>query len=99
MEQEHETRRGVTAVALCSDEGASCLIPHIIAELREPCPCCRPGLTLTGQTRDGRPVTIALERGYIDIRRCEDWTKKILDVKNLTASWKKKDATRFSPKG
>ena len=40
-----------------------------------------------------------LERGYIDIRRCEDWTKKILDVKNLTASWKKKDATRFSPKG
>lgn len=44
-------------------------------------------------------LDIALERGYIDIRRCEDWTKKILDVKNLTASWKKKDATRFSPKG
>ena len=31
-------------------------------------------------------LDIALERGYIDIRRCEDWTKKILDVKNLTAS-------------
>ena len=44
-------------------------------------------------------LDIALERGYIDIRMCEDWTKKILDVKNLTASWKKKDATRFSPKG
>ena len=26
-------------------------------------------------------LDIALERGYIDIRRCEDWTKKILDVK------------------
>ena len=25
--------------------------------------------------------------------------KKILDVKNLTASWRKKDAARFSPKG
>lgn len=44
-------------------------------------------------------LDIALERGYIDIRRCEDWTKKILDVKNLTASWRKKDAARFSPKG
>ena len=67
MEQEHETRRGVTAVALCSDEGASCLIPHIIAELREPCPCCRPGLTLTGQTRDGRPVTIAVKKGVLEV--------------------------------
>ena len=44
-------------------------------------------------------LDIALERGYIDIRRCEDWTKKILDVKNLTVSWRKKDAARFSPKG
>ncbi|OPZ65878.1 MAG: hypothetical protein BWY85_00237 [Firmicutes bacterium ADurb.Bin506] len=44
-------------------------------------------------------LDIALERGYIDIRRCEDWTKKILDVKNLTASWRKKDAARFGPKG
>lgn len=44
-------------------------------------------------------LDIALERGYIDIRRCEDRTKKILDVKNLTASWRKKDAARFSPKG
>lgn len=44
-------------------------------------------------------LDIALERGYIDIRRCEDWTKKILDVKNLTASWRNKDAARFSPKG
>lgn len=44
-------------------------------------------------------LDIALERGYIDIRRCEEWTKKILDVKNLTASWRKKDAARFGPKG
>jgi len=43
-------------------------------------------------------LDIALERGYIDIRRCEDLTKKILDVKNLTASWRKKDAARFGPK-
>ena len=41
----------------------------------------------------------ALTKCNIDIRRCEDWTKKILDVKNLTASWRKKDAARFSPKG
>lgn len=50
-------------------------------------------------TLSQRMETAALERGYIDIRRCEDWTKKILDVKNLTASWRKKDAARFSPKG
>lgn len=67
MEQEHEARRGVTAVALCSEEGASCLIPHIIAELREPCPCCGSGLTLIGQTRDGRPVTITVKKGVLEV--------------------------------
>lgn len=41
-------------------------------------------------------LDIALEQGYIDIRRCEYWTKITLDVKNLTASWYKKDAARFS---
>jgi hypothetical protein len=43
-------------------------------------------------------LDIALEQGYIDIRRCEYWTKITLDVKNLTASWYKKDAARFSGK-
>lgn len=42
-------------------------------------------------------LDIALERGYIDIRRCEDWTKKILDVKNLTASWRKKGCSAVQP--
>lgn len=41
-------------------------------------------------------LDIAMEQGYIDIRRCEYWTKMTLDVKNLTASWYKKDAARFS---
>lgn len=43
-------------------------------------------------------LDIALEQGYIDIRRCEYWTKLTLDVKNLTASWRQKDAARFAPK-
>lgn len=188
----------MTAAVLCTEETATCLIPHLISELETPCPCRRhDGLYLTGTSIDGRQVSItvkkkevsatngkpgeltaiskakdlvshtmwasnkvfpksvrftlsqrmetaaldvleclieaneifprsaaetaerldlqkraltkcklllnlldiALERGYIDIRRCEDWTKKILDVKNLTASWRKKDAARFSPKG
>ena len=40
-------------------------------------------------------LDIALERGYVDTRRCENWTEKILDVKNLTAAWKKSDELRF----
>lgn len=41
-------------------------------------------------------LDISLEQGYIDIRRCEYWSKLTLDVKNLTAAWRQKDATRFS---
>lgn len=43
-------------------------------------------------------LDISLEQGYIDIRRCEYWSKLTLDVKNLTAAWRQKDATRFSQK-
>lgn len=41
-------------------------------------------------------LDIALEQGYIDIRRCEYWTGLTTDVKNMAASWRKKDAERFS---
>ena len=40
-------------------------------------------------------LDIALEQGYIDIRRCEYWTGLTTDIKNLAASWRKKDAERF----
>jgi hypothetical protein len=40
-------------------------------------------------------LDIALEQHYIDVRRAEFWAKLTLDVKNLTAAWYKKDASRF----
>ena len=40
-------------------------------------------------------LDIALKQGYIDIRRCEYWTGLTTDIKNLAASWRKKDAERF----
>ena len=40
-------------------------------------------------------LDIALEQGYVDIRRCEYWTGLTTDIKNLAASWRKKDAERF----
>jgi len=58
----------MTATVLCSEETASCLIPHIITELREPCPCtARPGLYLTGRTYDGRPVSITVKKGVLEV--------------------------------
>lgn len=39
-------------------------------------------------------LDIALEQGYVDIRRCEYWTGLTTDVKNLAASWRKKDVER-----
>ena len=39
-------------------------------------------------------LDIALEQGYVDIRRCEYWTGLTTDVKNMAASWRKKDAER-----
>lgn len=41
-------------------------------------------------------IDIALEQNYIDIRRCEYWTGLVTDVKNMAASWRKKDAERFN---
>ena len=32
----------------------------------------------------------------VDIRRCEYWTGLTTDVKNMAASWRKKDAERFN---
>ena len=40
-------------------------------------------------------LDIALEQGYVDIRRCEYWTGLTTDIKNLAASWRKKGAERF----
>lgn len=56
------------AVTLCTGETAACIIPHIISELRTPCPC-RPsdGLFLTGETHDGRPVNITLKKGILEV--------------------------------
>lgn len=39
-------------------------------------------------------LDISLEQGYVDIRRCEYWTGLTTDVKNLAASWRKKDVER-----
>jgi len=56
------------AAILCTAETASCLIPHIIAELRTPCPCGQSQeLHLTGNTYDGRPVTVTIKRGVFEV--------------------------------
>lgn len=38
-------------------------------------------------------VERSLKKGFIDKRQCELWTKKALDVKYLTAAWKKSAKT------
>ena len=40
-------------------------------------------------------LDIAKTHGQSDIRACEFWTKRVLDVKYMTAAWRKKDAARF----
>lgn len=40
-------------------------------------------------------LDIAKNHGQIDNRACEFWTKRVLDVKYMTAAWRKKDAARF----
>ena len=40
-------------------------------------------------------LDIAKTHGQIDNRACEFWTKRVLDVKYMTAAWRKKDAARF----
>lgn len=39
-------------------------------------------------------IQIVLELGIISVKKSEIWTKKVLDVKYMTASWKKNDTAR-----
>lgn len=39
-------------------------------------------------------LEISRELGYIDIRKLEYWSKLVLNVKYMSASWKKKDGDR-----
>lgn len=58
----------MTAGVLCSEEQASCIIPHLIAELRPPCPCeGHEGLVLCGVGYRGQDVTIRVLRGVIEV--------------------------------
>lgn len=53
---------------LCTPEQASCLIPHLIAELRPPCPLeGTGGLVLSGLGYKGQPVTIRVLDGVLEI--------------------------------
>ncbi len=39
-------------------------------------------------------IEISLELEYINLKRCQFWTKAVTDVKYMTLSWKKKDTAR-----
>ena len=39
-------------------------------------------------------LEVCLELGFIDINRCKHWTGLILDIKYMSAAWKKKDGER-----
>ena len=39
-------------------------------------------------------INTVLELGVISLKKSETWTKKVLDVKYMTASWKKNDGAR-----
>lgn len=39
-------------------------------------------------------IQICLDLGIISVKKSETWTKKVLDVKYMTASWKKNDGAR-----
>ncbi len=39
-------------------------------------------------------IQICLDLGVISVKKSETWTKKVLDVKYMTASWKKNDGAR-----
>lgn len=56
-------------------------------------------LRLIGQVLDGCSLLIeyiqtVLDLGVISLEKSERWTKKVLDVKYMTASWKKNDGAR-----
>lgn len=58
-------------------------------------------LRLIGKVLDGctlmlEYIQICLDMSIIDIKRSEVWTKKVTDVKYMTASWKKNDGARAS---
>lgn len=44
-------------------------------------------------------IELALERGYIDHGSCQYWSKFVLDVKYMTAKWKKQDRERAGAGG
>lgn len=39
-------------------------------------------------------IEICVELEYIDLRRCEHWSKLVLDIKYMTMSWRRKDSER-----
>jgi len=39
-------------------------------------------------------IEVCVELGYIDLRRCEYWSKLVTDVKYISASWRKKETER-----
>ena len=39
-------------------------------------------------------IQIVQDMGVISLKKSEIWTKKVLDVKYMTASWKKNDGAR-----
>ena len=56
-------------------------------------------LKLIGQVLDGctlmlEYIQICLDNGIISLKKSEVWTKKVTDVKYMTASWKKNDTAR-----
>lgn len=56
-------------------------------------------LRLIGKVLDGcslllEYIQIVQDMGVISLKKSEIWTKKVLDVKYMTASWKKNDGAR-----
>ena len=56
-------------------------------------------LPLIGKVLDGcslllEYIQIVQDMGVISLKKSEIWTKKVLDVKYMTASWKKNDGAR-----
>lgn len=52
------------------------------------------GLVLDGCSLLIEYIQTVLELGVISLKKSEVWTKKVLDVKYMTASWKKNDGAR-----
>ena len=56
-------------------------------------------LRLIGKILDGcnlmlEYIQISLDMGIISLKKSEIWSKKVLDVKYMSASWKKNDGAR-----